>query len=1020
MQRPFRLSPPPAREDALLRPRLLTVLARRFDLRLITLEAGAGLGKTTLLSHAVNENRLAPVGRDCWLTCEAADSSASTLLGALLEGLGVSADGDAPSVEQVCEAVWSCTPEHVCLIVDDAHHVDEGSPGESALRQLLDGLPENGHLVVAGRRLPSLARSRLTLHGRAADITESDLRLDASETVAFADAHGVSADVVREAAGWPALAELYARAGRVVAGQFVSEEVLDLLPQRERDAFLLVVAVGGVDADALDAVTGSPFDHNQVAELPLVQTDEQGGLHPHAIWGELLADQVDLAAATEARRRVATVLLGRGDHGLAFDLLAAAEDWDHALPAVFAACNDQVRPPWPDQMERWRALIPESLADEPEVVYLDAMIHRSGDLWSEQTNALFARAVDEFHQRGSIVAELTASVRWAYLAWVRADRNTLDRMYARGREVMAAGFPVELVLVMNRAIMADLDGRVDDLLDLLPATGDGLEPRLRHFVPLLRVFAQLAAGDAGAAVDDAEHAMSFAAPVVPAAGTGWAVFTPALVRWACGDVAGVCAAPPGDPGARFPLSERVPAMALGAVVSAHLGDDIGARARLDEIDAHVPELGDRHLLAGFRAIAGAAIAVAVGDEEGARAALHSALDGRPIEPAGAGRALVWVPSLAYLLHDGARTFIDTLPAGSSRQRALNACRALLEARTTKSAVPVEVFEDPVALLTVLPGTLATELIVRAAIDGPSASHVGAIAGLADVVPKPVRATLRRFAESDDARLASAAQALLGTVPIPPSHHVRIEVLGPVRLLHDGHVVDEPDWRRQRVRQLVCALVGLREVRRSRLGTLLWPEFDEKAVSANLRMTLNYVQALLEPERSRGDAPWFLRQAAGSLALRVDEHLSVDAWEFERELDAAEAAKTTPSVELRHLLAATGLWRGEPLDDVAGEEWADPLRERLRQRFVRAAVRAGDLLVATARFAEAIALADRALEADPWCEAAIRLRVAGLLAAGDPAGARQAFESGRRVLADLGVSLEPATEELGRRVWRERR
>jgi len=214
---------------------------------------------------------------------------------------------------------------------------------------------------------------------------------------------------------------------------------------------------------------------------------------------------------------------------------------------------------------------------------------------------------------------------------------------------------------------------------------------------------------------------------------------------------------------------------------------------------------------------------------------------------------------------------------------------------------------------------------------------------------------------------------------------------------------------------VCALVGLREIRRARLGTLLWPEFDEKAVSANLRLTLNYVQALLEPERTRGDAPWFLRQTAGSLTLRVDDHLSVDAWEFERELDAADAAKTTPSVELQHLVAATDLWRGEYLDDVAGEEWADPLRERARQRFVRAAVRAGDLLVATERFPEAIVLADRALDADPWCEAAIRLRIGGLLASGDRAAARQAFESGRRALADLGVPLEPATEELGRRL-----
>jgi DNA-binding SARP family transcriptional activator len=218
--------------------------------------------------------------------------------------------------------------------------------------------------------------------------------------------------------------------------------------------------------------------------------------------------------------------------------------------------------------------------------------------------------------------------------------------------------------------------------------------------------------------------------------------------------------------------------------------------------------------------------------------------------------------------------------------------------------------------------------------------------------------------------------------------------------------------------MVCALVGFREIRRSRVGALLWPEFDEKAVSSNLRMTLTYVQALLEPGRDRGDAPWFLQQGAGVLRLRADEHLSVDAWEFDAALDAAAAAAAAgaPSVELEHLLSAIALWRGDYLDDVADEEWATPLRERARQRFVRAAVRAGDLLLAASRVVEAVDVADAVLAVDPWCEAALRLRVSAHLSAGDRAAARRAFEAARRILDDLGVAPEPDTEELGRRLF----
>jgi DNA-binding SARP family transcriptional activator len=199
--------------------------------------------------------------------------------------------------------------------------------------------------------------------------------------------------------------------------------------------------------------------------------------------------------------------------------------------------------------------------------------------------------------------------------------------------------------------------------------------------------------------------------------------------------------------------------------------------------------------------------------------------------------------------------------------------------------------------------------------------------------------------------------------------------------------------------------------------MLWPDFDEKSVSSNLRMTLSYLQNLLEPQRGRGDAPWFLQQDGGVLRLRAVDHLTVDAWELDDALDAADEAATAGATtsELAHLERAIALWRGDLLDDIAGEEWAEPLREHARRRFVRAAVRGGELLVAGGRPTEAVLAAEKALAADPWCEPAIRLTVAAHLAAGDRSAARTAFDTGCKALAELGISPEPATDVLGRRL-----
>ena len=620
------------------------------------------------------------------------------------------------------------------------------------------------------------------------------------------------------------------------------------------------------------------------------------------------------------------------------------------------------------------------------------------------TRESFDDAIDGFRERRDVYREILAAVRASQVAWLHGDRDAVEAIRRRGTKFQAAGWPLEPLLALNRAAVADIDGRADDVIAAICSLND-LEPRLRHLPPLLRVFAHLAAGDADRAVDDATDAARAASPAGPAAGGGFETrCIPAMVAWARGDLSAALAEPLDDPGPRQSLAERVPTIALGAVIAAHLGDVARARALVAGLHALVPDVGGRHLLAGYCAVAEAALAIAEGDEPAATSALAAHLDGRALAPVTAGRAIRWLPSLPYLLYEPARVLLDEVPSGPSRERALDVCRALLAARQGSPWTAPEVLDDPAALLTILPAPLAAELVVRAvAIHHFRGSDT--ITELAQRAPDATRRTLQALAGDDSQGTAAAARSLLGSVPIPPQHTIRIEVVGPARLLLDGEVVDDRTWRRERVRHLVCALVAHRTIRRARLGVLLWPDFDEAAVSANLRVTLNYVQSLLEPTRGRGHAPWFLQQDAGALRLAGGDRLTVDAWELETHLEAAAAGAESgaPSIELEHLLQVLALWRGDYLDDAAGEDWAEPLRERMRSRFVTAAVRAGELLVAAGRPEEAIRAADAALVADRWCEAAYRVLASAHAATGDTDGARRAVESAERRLAELGIT-----------------
>ena len=145
MSRPFRAQPPEL-GDALLRPALLRRLLSRFEARVVVVRASAGFGKTTALTQAVDQNQVAPRGRDMWIGCEPGDADAEHLLRGVAESFGLS--GDA-SLAGVADAVAAASPVQVCLIFDDAHEIPAGSSGGVLIEQLIADLPANGHVLLA-------------------------------------------------------------------------------------------------------------------------------------------------------------------------------------------------------------------------------------------------------------------------------------------------------------------------------------------------------------------------------------------------------------------------------------------------------------------------------------------------------------------------------------------------------------------------------------------------------------------------------------------------------------------------------------------------------------------------------------------------------------------------------------------------------------------------------------------------------------------------------------------------------
>jgi DNA-binding SARP family transcriptional activator len=124
----------------------------------------------------------------------------------------------------------------------------------------------------------------------------------------------------------------------------------------------------------------------------------------------------------------------------------------------------------------------------------------------------------------------------------------------------------------------------------------------------------------------------------------------------------------------------------------------------------------------------------------------------------------------------------------------------------------------------------------------------------------------------------------------------------------------------------------RAASRDELLETFWPGRQLAAGKRNFHPTLSYIRSVLP----RHPVPPLLRDAE-VYRLNPDYPLACDAWEFERELDAARRERGESRLE--HLERALALAGPEALAGVYGN-WAEEFQHRHRDRVVAARVRGG--------------------------------------------------------------------------------
>lgn len=418
---------PRVRTALVPRPRLTRRLDEGMERRLVLISAPAGFGKSTLLAEwAQLKSQASPPFPIAWLSLDAGDNDPQRFWTYLVAALNKVRPGTGqdllallrapqpPPIDALLAELLNeiaAIPGDLALVLDDYHTITAQAIHD-ALAFLLEHLPPQMHLVIAGRTDPPLPLALLRSRGQSIELGAADLRFTADEAAAFLNrAAGTAlspsdiAALEARTEGWAAglqLAALSMQGVDDVSGfirgfggghryvfDYLAQEVLARQPESVQ-AFLLQTAIlDRLCGPLCDAVMGLPpaagrghgqatLEHLEQANLFIVPLDhERHWYRYHHLFAEFLRGhlaQTQPGAAPTLHRRAAAWF---AEHGLTSDAVGhalAAGDLEMAADLVEQAAKEMFARSELITLRGWLEALPIDAMARPRLAMVQAWV----------------------------------------------------------------------------------------------------------------------------------------------------------------------------------------------------------------------------------------------------------------------------------------------------------------------------------------------------------------------------------------------------------------------------------------------------------------------------------------------------------------------------------------------------------------------------------------------------------------------------------------------------------------------
>jgi ATP/maltotriose-dependent transcriptional regulator MalT len=1047
---------PKRSDDLLRRARLLEFLHEYLDRKLLLVSAAAGYGKTALLTDLASDTEI-PV---CWYSLDNGDRDPQVFLeylvasirrqfprfgartSALLQDPAQARNHDTVVGTLVTE-IYEDIPQYFVLVLDDYHLVDASAPVNHILDSLLNYLPDNAHIILASRTLPTeLNLTRLTARQQVAGMGVNELRFHADEIRALMQQNyhleitqTVAEQLADQSEGWIAGLVLTtptlwrglfedwvkARGPSSQLFEFLATEVLAQQPASLQTFLLESSILDEMSVRLLNELLGIANAHTQFDAIEarnLFTTRLDGDWYRyHHLFREFLAtrlERTNIRRFQALQRRAAELFEQRGELNIAVEHWLKSGDFENAARVIELAAESLHNQGRGSTLAGWIDQLPAPLLEKkPALLVRRGSIHiEAGEL--HQAQAVFAQARHVYELQHDTLSLARVLIQEAIVARFQGQndeciakcRSVLELVDSREFGVLAATRRTMGTALLAQGNFPSALTELEYALRLYHLTNDRYNATLTEH-DLGITFRGL--GDHARADEHFQQALNGWRQLKNTADLANTLNSIAVGHYHQGELAQAQAL------FEEALSEvkRAGYLRFEAYITTGQGDVFRDQGEFERaLEAYsaafsIAEKIQEGLLITYALAAMSDVWRLTGDLSAAEQVAHSAMDSAQSHRSDYESALAQTALGAVRLYQGARNeaindfqhALNLFERGHAKRDAARVRYFLAQAYFNENKI--EETQRQLQALAAAGNELGEDQFILS--EGAAAKPLMQYAVNRRLGTGYFRKILKKLGQAET---SASRQSVIEPLE-SPWPQMEIFALGESRVLRDGKVIEKSAWQTAKTKELFFYLALDRAGgRKEHVTATLWPQLSRSQANDTFHTSKHRIK------RALFDDCLILQD--GLYLLNPEAPRWLDVEEFERLLRAAdEADEEAESAELR--ARALDLYRGDLLQDIYSD-WCQLYRDALREKYLGAVSQLGEYHTASGDFTRAIEIYQSGLARDHLREEIYRGLMDLYARMGDRTSAIKIYKRCEELLSnELHVTPMPETSALYERI-----